>query len=301
MTREDLADLAIAEHIGQFTLSIAPIDRAEQLQHDRQQELAAQGRRAYAIAGGTFITYRGAFYILTAAHVWRDMIRAKYKVLIYKAAGRVFALGGDGPHPQAKALWPAPPCFGPPGSDSAEWGPDLALLPLPDVVASDLTSSGNLVAYNLERQDRAAPTRTSDFVVPGVPEEAADPHVAYGMLIRGPLTRRPDSSGFDYYDLAFDKAKAAVLGLSGEPASEDQRERIRRLQRWRGMSGGGLWHVHLAPQSRLRTGDVSLFGVAWRDVPIADTTRLDIRCHGPKSLNRLFHAGLRGQDRMGSR
>jgi hypothetical protein len=156
---------------------------------------------------------------------------------------------------------------------SDRWGPDLALLEIPDLHA-DLMQDRKAF-YDLDRRRKAALSAKADqntglWAMLG---SAAD-HFRPGpdglemqaYAIGSKITDAHEREGFDYLDLRIDRRQHP-----DQPAT------------YRGFSGAGLWRCSLkrSPTGKIECNEIALEGVAFyedRQVPGF------IRCHGRASI-----------------
>jgi hypothetical protein len=83
------------------------------------------GKRLLKLAGsGTLVIIKGVYYILTAAHVWEEVLKSALKLGITMTDNINHKSWID-----IKAI--VPTVCKPNGSQWGEWGPDLALLRIP--------------------------------------------------------------------------------------------------------------------------------------------------------------------------
>lgn len=216
-----------------------------------------------ALAGtGTLFYFEGSHYLLTAAHVWTDVIRRSRTLGItlrenvdHRFFIDVATLTAFGP--------PAPPRWG-------EWGPDITFLRIPEEQIG--TIEAFRVFYNFEAPP--APPQNVDRlqsrVLLGTPAEFGvfrDVHAAVeisGFFVS--VDEQPEvRNGWDFLNFQMEQA-------DGVP------------QCFGGVSGGGLWIVDMYFG---QTGGVEsvarLEGVAFWQSAIQQGRRT-IRCHGPASI-----------------
>lgn len=227
---------------------------------------------------GTLVSYLDRRYVLTAHHVWHKLLsKADYVGIFVKPSAGLY---------QIERRFLDPIVVGRYIPGHAERGPDLALIPLgpPDISRLE----ANKVFYSLDirekRLQKAAPKYNFGlwFVV-GAPAELNEvtPHGiclairAYGSVLRASYIR----NGFDYFDFSLDHPDRPTM-----PSS------------FAGLSGGGLWHVHLSPSRS--TGKISirgkptLEGVIFYEEFEARGIGF-IRCHGRRSLYRKLLSTLK--------
>jgi hypothetical protein len=233
----------------------------------------SNGTSHLKLAGsGTLVVMGHHYGILTAAHVWEDVLRPASQMGI--------TLTDNINHRHLLDIQNIiPTTMKPSGSVWNEWGPDLAFLQIPAV------NVGAIQTY-LVFEDLNSPSPKPDvkqalevWVAIGTPEETGtftQQHASVEMrshcLSAPPLYRTEPGSKDDYYDFEVE------TGVGGVPNS------------FGGFSGGGLWMVLVYPSSQMPGGVDwvrSLQGVIYWQSPVLDGRRT-IRCHGPESLSSLF-------------
>ncbi len=227
---------------------------------------------------GTLISYSGKKYILTAYHAWHKSLRnADYVGIFVKPNSSLYQI-------ERRLLTPIMIGRYPPTHPRR--GPDLALIPLGLPNVSCLQA--NKVFYNISiRGDmslKASPKCNFGlWFVAGAPAELhkTTPHGiclairAYGSVLRASHIR----NGFDYFDFSLDHPDRPSM-----PST------------FAGLSGGGLWHVHL---NRSRStgkisfrGNPTLEGVIFYEEFEAKGIGY-IRCHGRRSIYRKLLSTIR--------
>jgi hypothetical protein len=215
------------------------------------------------------VATEGASYLLTAAHVWNAL------------QGDTFALGLKEDRlltaVEKQVVSPSLLSAGPP----YEWGPDLALIRLPQPAAWEI--SQEKAFYNLDRErpePGAAAERDNFWALVGAPAEQAvfsptESILRLCLFDSWTSPRECQRGGLDYRDLALDHTRRKGLPQS-----------------YGGISGSGLWRIPIT-----RSGDqiswrhsVRLEGVAFFQVPMAGPQQV-IRCHGPKSILLCLQSG----------
>lgn len=160
-------------------------------------------------------------------------------------------------------------------------GPDLALIPLPPNLFSDLKAKASYVDLDLHGErmhDNTKQSSTMEFVS-GFIDEWTEPggftgqHVEYnivGLMCNGRIVEHRNVEGWDILDF--------------QPEDEDP---YRPPKSYGGMSGGGLWRIHVLEDG---TGQVAndqarLIGVVfWQ----TDDNPRKFVGHGPNSVYRLL-------------
>jgi hypothetical protein len=210
---------------------------------------------------GNLVVIRKRHYILTAAHVW-ERIESALRFGISLIEDRDHKTWID-----PKNI--APTLAKPPDSRWNEWGPDVALLEIPEVIVGgiearrvfeDLTTPGKMLN---------APA-VEFWAVMGTPKELGTftPHhaeVQIAAFFGNPKYQRRGEH--DYYDLDVNTTPP------GMPKS------------FQGVSGGGLWRIlaYISEETKKVDWVPRLKGVAFFELA-AGVDNVTIRSHGPKSL-----------------
>jgi len=214
---------------------------------------------------GTLLTAGGAHFILTARHVWEEVLKETDVVGITLKPDVKHRLGINR---RDIAV------FGSPKPDAwNEWGPDLMLLRIP---AEHIGSIAAVKVFlNVER-----PMRKIDLKVlwvqvlmgaPGAFSKTTGTHMELqitGMFL-SPETKH-ERDGFDYLDYEMDLKFPVPRNFGG-------------------VSGGGVWEIYLyhSPENGEIVWSTSLHGVAFYQLPIVAEHR-PIRCHGPESIKTIL-------------
>jgi hypothetical protein len=215
------------------------------------------------IGSGTLIEAYQKHYVLTAAHVWHEIIQIN--------ADQIgFALP-----PYSSLLVPREYLFPkiPGDQQNPDWGPDLALLRLPPSIV------GKILAYktflNFPKQKATFTNKPLDldkglWAFIGMVGEFNNIQVNLETQIInaniqeraffGVISQTYEHNGYDYFDLNVN------VKLSGVPLT------------FQGVSGGGLWEITWNKKAHIR-------GVEFGQLPISNNHRM-IRCHGPQGI---FH------------
>jgi hypothetical protein len=228
----------------------------------------------------TFVSLAGVPHLLTAAHVWKRLLKEDGLALSVEERVQLHAIHHSVARPSA--------VLSPQGS-ADDRGPDMALVRLPAADASWIRVRKSF--YNLDRHAPASAAEPPSYslglwaVIGCVAEQSAFGSTEALMGMRLFAASDPDVSeqdGFDYVDLRFDRQSRPNLPLS-----------------FGGISGAGLWQVKLLKSRTTGTvsvGSVHLEGVAFYQVPLTDHVGL-IRCHGRKSL--YSHAVAKAATELG--
>ena len=223
----------------------------------------AQGDLLKLAGSGTLLAKGDTQYILTAAHVWHEMLKSAdyvgvtlrevYDHTCLLETASIVPYG-----PERPASWGA-------------WGPDLILLGIPAVRVGEIKAFK--VFYEMDAGLSAMVTydRNETYLLAGTPVvlgSYTQNHASVqllGMWVGTPQLYTHE--GWDYFDV-----KAAL-----HPPSE--------ANTFGGVSGGGLWRVQIysAPETDRVESAVALEGVAFYEL---GTTKGEgiIRCHGIQSI-----------------
>lgn len=252
--RDDKSGLreSVVRNLGDFTVALLAIRDS------------SKGRLALA-GTGTLVVIDGAHFILTARHVWDEVLNEADQIGLtlkpeidhkFGIARREFTVSGL-PKP---AEW-------------NEWGPDLVLLRIP---AESVGKIGAYKSYwNLQGRIEINAEVLEVTVLLGTPAELGeftDTHAELeisGMFL-GP-EKQQERDGFDYLDYEIDLSYPDVPRDFG------------------GVSGGGVWRVFLyCSQDGEIDWKMTFHGTAYYQLQIVDEHR-PIRCHGPKSITAVLN------------
>ena len=240
--------------IGNFTVALFGVFESK------------SGDRLQLAGTGTLVTVLGSHYILTAAHVWEEVLKSARMVgmtLKEKTDHRFLMEANE----IVKSGLPTPNSWG-------EWGPDLALLCVPPERVGSIQAYGRTF-YNLTKSRESTPDVDciETYVLMGTPEAAgtftqthADIQInGFFALVDASVQSRDN---LDYLDFNLGELSPGIPENFG------------------GVSGGGLWKVHVYKSASC--GKIqwlrSLQGVAFyhqKDLAI-------IRCHGEQSIGAVM-------------
>jgi hypothetical protein len=172
-----------------------------------------------------------------------------------------------------------PPIAFPRRQDCEEWGPDVALLRIPDFYTGTIEAFRPF--YNLSARKKI-PSDTDyleTWMLCGAPKilgETSETEVhAHGRAFQVRVESSHRRDGFDYLDVLAHWPSPSVPAKFG------------------GVSGGGLWKLLLYTDPS--TGRVNcirtLEGVAFYQFPFLEGHGV-IRCHGPESLRLVSAKGV---------
>ncbi len=225
-----------------------------------------QGDALRLAGSGTLVLIDGIHYILTALHVWHDVLKVSNQL------GVTLREIVDHRHLiDISTIVPIGPVQGP---QWTERGPDIVLLRIPDVYVGAIKAFK--VFYNLSNDEPAPPPGNSlqTWFLMGVPgctgtytqNHASVEHIGAEV---GFLNSKIDEP-WDLCDVNFNASFLPPPKSVG------------------GMSGGGLWKIflHDAPTSDGFDCVEVLAGVAFWQFALDGTNR-KVRCHGTESLRKL--------------
>jgi len=163
----------------------------------------------------------------------------------------------------------------------SEWGPDLALLELPNSVVSTIEAHKsflNLVQQKEMLAEETLSPQIGPWVVTGMVGELSQfSHQSETKIVKATAGARALFSGLDQ---VYQKDGYDYLELIADADLRDV------PQSFAGVSGGGLWQIRLFKDKseRITWDEKRHFrGVAFWQSAITDRQRR-IRCHGPQSI-----------------
>jgi len=240
----------IVHNLGNFTVALLAIS-------DFPERLDLAGT-------GTLMLIDGAHYILTARHVWDDVLSG--------AANVGITLKADIDHKHAIPSRDFIPLGLPKPRSWNEWGPDLMLLRIPAERVGAIEAYRSF--WNPLRLVKVGAEVIELLVLMGTPAELGtitDVHADLqitGMYL-GP-EKVQDTGGLDYLDYDIEP-KAGLPRHFG------------------GTSGGGVWRVLVfcSPESGEIDWKMSFHGVAFYQLNVGGNPTT-IRCHGPQSVRAVL-------------
>jgi hypothetical protein len=212
---------------------------------------------------GTLVVIANSHYLLTAAHVWEERLKSARDVGItlkedinHCCRIHVSGLVASGlPKPRS---W-------------NEWGPDLVFLKLPPNHVAGIEAFQSFYRLDMERVGVKL-CGIEVRILMGTPRECGKFTRTHAEVnINGhfaDINAQTCSKGeFDYIDLKED------VSLPGVPRT------------FGGVSGGGLWRVHVfeSPESSKIDWRCFLEGMAFHQSDLVDNHRI-IRCQGPQTI-----------------
>jgi len=234
--------------------------------------------RLVPAGSGTLVRIDAHHYVLTAGHVWAEVLAGFPMVAISAREDGVVTIPRDAL--TSKWMW---------YETAPEWGPDLALLQLAPSDAKRLERRKVFLNLREHRNRWLIDPLEVDWgvwavtgmlgnlsIVTQVPEQRMIHAEIQVRAFFSGVDAQHERDGYDYLDLGVDRTDAPVQELVAREGDTT----------FGGMSGGGLWQI---PIHRDATGAIvwdgakHLRGVAfWESAP--HDRRQEIRGHGPRSL-----------------
>lgn len=243
----------IGRNVGNFSVGLFGVDGS------------ADYRNVCLVGSGTLVSLSGAHYILTAAHVWSGGLDE------FQSTGLTLKENVDHCFPILNAAIKVREV---PGTKFDEWGPDIALLQIPETAVKSIEIYR--IFYNLDKdRKRIEKGHLGARILVGTPGVLAkgvgrvQVVEMQGMYVSVD-TKFYDHDKFDLIDLDMDTTLPQVI------------------KDFRGVSGGGLWNVQIFPTGEGNKFDSTeaLVGVAFHQLGLRDNIQT-VRCHGPKTLRTL--------------
>jgi hypothetical protein len=216
---------------------------------------------------GTLVAHDGSHYILTAAHVWYEVLkysdfvgvtlREVYDHTCLLETATILAYG-----PERPAGW-------------TEWGPDLILLRIPDIRVGEIKAFKVFYDMRAELSGLVTRDRNETYLLVGTPSvlgSYTQNHASVELMGMWVGVPRVYSHGqWDYFD-----TKAALR----PPSSANT---------FGGVSGGGLWRVQVyySPESGRIESAVALEGVAFYELGTENGQGI-VRSHGLQSIDKTL-------------
>jgi hypothetical protein len=230
--------------------------------------LYGQANERLELAGsGTLVCVGDSHYILTAAHVWEEILKHAPRLGITMTD----EIGHKTPIDIATLV---PTILKPQNSSWNEWGPDVAVLRIPSEYVGAIEAFH--VFEHLEAPLRPLNAESLEaWIVIGNPKELGtftDNRATVQISGRFVSPQSHERAEYDYFDF---EMNADALGVKS----------------FGGLSGGGLWRVlvYNSPETGKIDWAQRLKGVVFWEFPAKDGS-CSIRCHGPKSLDLLMRA-----------
>jgi hypothetical protein len=228
---------------------------------------------------GTLVRVAGRQCLLTAAHVW-EAAEQYQGVALTNSSSHPSAVAVDRDYFTPRFLTPFPK------GEAILWGPDLALIEIPLLYASNLEATGkafyDLTRRRAERLEVPLDVRSGNWVIVGAlfdenftvtgPQPDGGEGLETTLTLIGSRVRSThERRGFDCIDIALDNKLS-----DGFPVS------------YGGISGAGLWRVGTRFGEKIawpNDGPVELEGVAFfYHKPDPEPEDEVIRCHGRRSV-----------------
>ncbi len=168
-------------------------------------------------------------------------------------------------------------------------GPDLSVIILPECDGRSIEARKSFIDVSIKRKERIASclalfTEGGTCCAVGFPkhyEESLEPSSGAkrstylpSLTLYTIVNKVSKKAGFDFLDL--DVVPSRLAGAVNPPPS------------YKGMSGGGVWVLHLSRDERTNTYSINAPATALAGVVFYETfdgnKPKDLRCHGPKSV-----------------
>jgi hypothetical protein len=227
------------------------------------------GKQIKQAGTGTLVSLEGTHYILTATHVWDTALVDADEL------GFTIRTGRGLPNTFSIAIRTMrPPIAFPRDQDCEEWGPDLALLRIPDLYVGTIEAFRPFYNMSATKKILKDTDPLETWMLCGAPAvlgttSEAEVH-ACSRAFQVELESAHRRDGFDFVDV-----------LAHWPSSSAPVQ-------FGGVSGGGLWKLLLYADPLTNKIDCirTLEGVAFYQFPFSEEYG-KIRCHGPESLLRV--------------
>lgn len=222
------------------------------------------------VGSGTLVQIGEDYGILTASHVWNVLQEAARVFIPFGEKPGGFSMAIAGLH--AREIR---------DRQDAEWGPDLALLRIPEASLGTIKAAKsflNLTRHRAELESHPPQIDKGFWAVLGMVGELStvqanlEARVANALVqsraFFGGIDHYQERGDWDYLDVGAD------MTLDDTPIS------------FGGLSGGALWQVDLEGDGRGKpkwTGRAHFRGVIFWQTQVTEKRRA-IRCHGPKSV-----------------
>ncbi len=208
------------------------------------------------MGSGTFVRFRGMPCLLTASHVWERCASSTGLAFVTDEDIEPYVIPTQG----TEKLFAT-------RRESDDWGPDIALIRLPEVTAKRLEVRKAFYDLDRDRDGTYNPTRDRAWVAIGGTAEGSDFCVAEAarLRIRQVPSRSPKRilhDGVEYIELP-----AGQLGDPEVPAL------------WKGMSGAGLWMVDLTANQGVLAGVA--YYAKWSETDVPGY----LRCHTRSTID----------------
>jgi hypothetical protein len=216
---------------------------------------------------GTLLAFEGAHYILTASHVWHEVLKhGDYIGVTLREIHDHTCLW------EVSATLSFGPCHPSPWT---EWGPDVILLRIPDIRVGEIKAFKVFYEMTVGRRALVTCDRNETYLLVGTPHvlgSYTQNHASVELMGMWVGVPTPYSHGeWDYFD-----AKAALRPPSTATTLG-------------GVSGGGLWRVqvYFSKITGQIESTVALEGVAYYELGTEQGAGI-VRCHGPQTIERAL-------------
>ncbi len=229
--------------------------------------------RVRLVGSGTLVSLNKAHYILTAAHVWYDPAQNE-GLKKYRSTGLTLKEGVDHCFPILNAAIEVRQT---PETKLDEWGPDIALLRIPEAQVG--TIEAYRVFYCLDKgPGRFEKNHLRARILVGTPGVLAKGVGKVQVVEMQGMYLSVDASFYDHdkFDLIDFEMDTSLPGV---------------IEDFRGVSGGGLWDVQIFPSGEGKKFDSTetLVGVAFYQLGPKGGIQT-VRCHGPKTIQALVES-----------
>lgn len=218
---------------------------------------------------GTLLSKGNSYYVLTAAHVWHQVLKNADRIGLGIREGHKHSFYVEPAHIVTHEL--------PRTQGWNEWGPDLILLQIPDALVGSIKAFR--VFYALGKlQDPQVPIGTKGielYALVGAPEDLG--------------TFSPEDTSVQFLALLTDFPEEHRRGPFDFMDVKTELPQPRQGMSFGGMSGGGLWKVHVFPKQDQSGAEwrARLEGVAFYELDTLNGAG-KVRCHGRSSIEQLL-------------
>ncbi|MCU1305881.1 MAG: hypothetical protein JWN45_576 [Acidobacteriaceae bacterium] len=223
-----------------------------------------QGDMLRLAGSGTLVNFGEDHAILTAAHVWEEVLKsaAKFGITVTENIDHRFLIDTNAIVPlrlQKPTGW-------------NEWGPDIVLLRIPNEFVGKINAHKSFYHPTIDGIAKFDSNHVEMWMLMGAPSEFgkftqnhADLEMQ-GTFLGDEIPH--ERNGFDYLDFRISVPSPGVPQSFG------------------GVSGGGLWKVMLYYSNKIQWAR-NLEGVAFFELPI-EAGKRTVRCHGPETVSSML-------------
>lgn len=245
----------IGRNVGHFSVGLFGVNESNQY------------RNVHLVGSGTLVSLNKAHYILTAAHVWSGGLHE------FQSTGLTLKEDVDHCFPIPNGAIEACEM---PETKFDEWGPDIALLRIPEAMVGSIEAYR--VFYNLDKEhNRIENGYLGARILVGTP----------GVLAKG------------VGEVQVVEMRGMYLSVDSKFYDHDESDLIdfemdttlpQAIKDFRGVSGGGLWDVQISPTGNGKFDSTeTLVGVAFRQLGLKKNVQT-VRCHGPKTIGAIIES-----------